>query len=89
MQVEGQYIRYFDLANGQARSGKEEDFGALIGNVRDAAEALIAYVDGDVLGLIDPGSGVTRECPVGPWRTASPGQHIRVLKDQDTMIPVG
>ncbi|MEI6294059.1 MAG: 60S ribosomal export protein NMD3 [Methanomicrobiales archaeon] len=89
MQVEGQYIRYFDLANGQARSAKEEDFGLLIGNVRDAAEALIAYVDGDVLGLIDPGSGITRECPVGPWRTAEPGQHIRVLKDQDTMIPVG
>jgi nonsense-mediated mRNA decay protein 3 len=89
MQVEGQYIRYYDLANGQTRSAKEEDFGALIGNVRDAADALIAYVDGDVLGLIDPVSGVTRECPVGPWRTAGPGQHIRVLKDQDTMIPVG
>ena len=89
MQVEGQYIRYFDLANGQARSAKEEDFSALIGNVRDAAEALIAYVDGDVLGLIDPESGVTRECPVGPWRNAEPGQHIRVLKDQETMILVG
>ena len=89
MQIEGQYIRYFDLANGQARTGKEEDFGALIGNVRDAADALIAYIDGDVLGLIDPVSGVTRECPVGPWRNASPGQHIRVLKDQDMMIPVG
>ena len=89
MQIEGQYIRYFDLANGQARTAKEDDFGALIGNVRDAADALIAFVDGDVLGLIDPVSGVTRECPVGPWRTACPGQHIRVLKDQDTMIPVG
>ncbi len=89
MQIEGQYIRYLDLANGQARSAKEEDFGLLIGNVRDAADALIAYVDGDVLGIIDPGSGVTRECAVGPWRTAAPGQHIRVLKDQDTMILVG
>jgi nonsense-mediated mRNA decay protein 3 len=89
MQVEGQYIRFFDLSNGQARSAKEEDFGLLIGNVRDAAEALIAYVDGDVLGLIDPGSGVTRECPVGPWRNTLPGQHIRVLKDQEMMIPVG
>jgi nonsense-mediated mRNA decay protein 3 len=89
MQVEGQFVRYFDLLNGQSRSVKEEDFGALIGNVRDAAEALIAYVDGDILGIIDPCSGITRECPVGPWRSAVPGQHIRVLKDQDTMIPVG
>jgi hypothetical protein len=89
MQIEGQYIRYFDLKNGQARTAKEDDFGALIGNVRDATDALIAYVDGDVLGIIDPVSGVTHECPVGPWRTACPGQHIRVLKDQDTMIPVG
>lgn len=89
MQVEGQYIRYFDLKTGQSRSAKEEDFGGLIGNVRDAPDALIAYVDGDVFGIIDPETGVTRECPVGPWRNAYPGQHIRVLKDQENLVPVG
>ena len=89
LQIEGQYIRYLNLANGQSRTAKEDEFGMLIGNVRDAIDALIAYVDGDILGLIDPGSGVTRECPAGPWRDAEAGQYIRVLKDQDTMILVG
>ena len=80
MQIEGQYIRYLDLANGQARSAKEDDFNILIGNVRDAADALIAYVDGDILGIIDPGSGVTRECAVGPWRTACSGPAYQGVK---------
>jgi len=89
MQVEGQGIRYVNLKNGAIRSSKEDEVDRLIGNTRDARDALIAYVDGDILGLIDPDSGENLECPMGPWKTATAGQYIRVLKDRGHIVVVG
>jgi 60S ribosomal export protein NMD3 len=89
LQVEGHTVRYADLSTGTDRSVKEEEITGFVGNVREAYEALVAYVDGDILGLVDPATGIAGECPAGPWRHILPGQHIRVLRDRETIIPVG
>jgi nonsense-mediated mRNA decay protein 3 len=88
IQVDGHSIKYGDLTNGSVRSAREDEVDDVIGNVRDAADALIAYVDGDIIGLVDSGTGSACECPRGPWRTVSPGEHIRVIRDRNTLIPV-
>ena len=88
IQADGRLIKYGDLTNGSVRNAREDEVDEIVGNVRDAADALIAYVDGDIIGLVDPGTGSSFECPRGPWRTASPGEHIRVIRDRNTLIPV-
>ncbi|HVP93872.1 MAG TPA: 60S ribosomal export protein NMD3 [Methanoregulaceae archaeon] len=88
IQVDGHSIKYGDLTNGSVRNVREDEVDEVIGNVKDATDALIAYVDGDIIGLVDPASGSSCECSRGPWRTRGPGDHIRVIKDRNTLIPV-
>lgn len=79
-------IRIFDLADGTVRNIREEDISGLIGNVRDAEEAMIAYADGDTLGILDPGTGVTTECVAGSRIHAIAGETIRFLRDRDELV---
>jgi nonsense-mediated mRNA decay protein 3 len=89
IQVESHSIRYLDLASGAVRSVRETDAGRLIGNAADAETTLVAYRDRDIIGLLEPGTGITRECAAGSRPDISPGQTIRVLRDKDTLILVG
>jgi nonsense-mediated mRNA decay protein 3 len=63
----------------------------IIGNVRDAVPALIAYTDGGVAGVLDPETFVTREVQVPGWVKAQAGSHIRVLVDRiaDRLVIAG
>ena len=88
IQVDGHSIKYGDLTNGSVRTIREDEADEFVGNVRDAADALVAYVDGDIIGLVDSGTGSACECLRGPWRSVGPGEHIRVIRDRDTLIPV-
>jgi nonsense-mediated mRNA decay protein 3 len=81
-----QQVRIFDLADGSVRSVKEDSVERLIGNVKDAEEAIVAYADGDVLGVLDPGTGITTECVIGPRVRALAGEKIRVLKDRNHLV---
>jgi nonsense-mediated mRNA decay protein 3 len=81
-----QQVRIFDLADGSVRSVKEDSVERLIGNVKDAEEAIVAYADGDVLGVLDPDTGITTECVIGPRVRALAGEKIRVLKDRNHLV---
>jgi nonsense-mediated mRNA decay protein 3 len=85
-QVDSRHVRVFDLAEGRSRSIKEEDIVGIIGNVRNAEPALVAYVSGGMLGLLDPVTGATREVPKKPWYAMNPGENVQVLRDGDTFV---
>ena len=58
----------------------------MIGNVRNAEPALIAYVSAGMMGLLDPATGATREVPKKPWQIVNEGENVQVLRDGDTFI---
>jgi nonsense-mediated mRNA decay protein 3 len=84
-------ITLYDLQTGEIRVTRPEEGWRKVGNVHEAMNALVAYVEQDMLGLIDPRNGVTREVRVVRWLDAVPGTTIRVLPDdeRDTLIMVG
>jgi nonsense-mediated mRNA decay protein 3 len=85
-QADSRHIRAFDLSEGRSRSVKEEDILRLVGNARNAEQALIAYVSHGMLGLLDPASGATIEVPERRWQAAHPGENVQVLRDGDTFV---
>jgi nonsense-mediated mRNA decay protein 3 len=84
-------MKVFDLIDGSSRMIREDCSRRPIGNVRDAESALVAYIDGDVAGILDPSTYMTRECRIHPWLRLTEGSHIRLLRDtdQDKLILVG
>jgi nonsense-mediated mRNA decay protein 3 len=63
----------------------------IIGNVRDAVPALIAYIDGGMAGILHPETFATREVRMPGWVKAGAGSQVRVLPDRlaDRIIVVG
>lgn len=63
----------------------------VIGNVRDAVPALIAYTEAGVAGILDPETLATREVRMPGWVKAEAGSQIRVLPDRpaDRIVVVG
>lgn len=90
-EMEHHAMKIFDLKDGTIRIQKEDCSGRLIGNVREAEEALVAYIDAGIAGVLDPVSFRTRECTVYPWLGLTEGSHIRVLHDRenDKLVLVG
>ena len=64
--------------SGQVRSdrSRKTDIRRLVGNVRDAEEVVIAFIDGDTVGLLEPVTGITRECCGALCRGAIPGEQM-------------
>ncbi len=85
-QVDTRHLRVFDLTEGRSRSVKEEEIVGRIGNARNAEPALVAYVSGGMMGLLDPATGVTREVPKRPWHAVQAGETAQVLRDGDAFI---
>ncbi len=48
--------------------------------------ALVAYIAGGMMGLLDPNTGVTKEVQKKPWHVANVGENVQVLRDGDTLI---
>jgi nonsense-mediated mRNA decay protein 3 len=76
-------MKVFDLREGSTRVIREDCSRRPIGNVREAESALVAYIDGDVAGILDPENYETRECTAYPWLRLSEGATIRLLRDRD------
>lgn len=89
VQPEGKTIRYRDLATGALRSVSAGADLRLVGNAREAVTCTAAYRDGDVIGLIEPGTGRTEEVIDPPWRAISEGDPVRVIRDGDRVVVVG
>ena len=86
-----QRLQVFDLQAGVGRTIPEDEVERLIGNVREAASALVVFTQPDVVGLMDPKTYQTRELNAVPWTFPVEGQTIRVLRDeeQDRLVIVG
>ena len=87
--VEGHHVRAVDLMTGRTRTVRETEEKRLIGHGSEGIEALVAYIDDGMLGLLDPLSGKTVEVARPEWLTVEAGGHVRVLRDRDRFVVLG
>jgi nonsense-mediated mRNA decay protein 3 len=85
-QVDSRHVRVFDLSEGRSRSIREDEILRKIGNARNAQAALVAYISGGMMGILDPDTGVTKEYKKKPWQTIVAGENVQVLRDGDTLV---
>jgi nonsense-mediated mRNA decay protein 3 len=85
-QVDSRRVRVFDLSEGRSRTIKEEEIVRKVGNARNAEPALVAYVTGGMMGILDPKTGITREYPKKPWQAIAAGENVHVLRDGDELV---
>ncbi|HEX3000952.1 MAG TPA: NMD3-related protein [Methanoregula sp.] len=86
--VEAHYVRVTDLRDGTAKSIRDDDVGRIIGNARNAEQALVAFVDRAILGIIDPVTSKTIEVAKPKWMEIRAGDHVSVLRDNENLIIV-
>ncbi|HZD44303.1 MAG TPA: 60S ribosomal export protein NMD3 [Methanomicrobiales archaeon] len=82
-EVENQYLRVFDLQGGSMKTLPDDRSGRLVGNVRDAEPALVAYKESGTLGIMDPATYTTREIKPLSWLSPEAGSTVRVLRDRE------
>lgn len=86
VQVEPRHLRVFDLSDGAIKAVREDEVERLVGNAREGQDAMVAYSDGDMIGLIDPVSAKTRECRAPPGHTVQAGGNVRIIYDGDEPV---
>ena len=84
--VEGRQLRCLDHSSGQVKSVPERQVERRAGHKGDAAAWMVAFRDGDLLGVLDPLTGVTKEVKIPQGREISPGTTVRMLKDGDRLV---
>lgn len=77
----GREVKVFDLAGGGTRSVAPAPDWRLVGNVREAIDAVVAYTDRGVIGLLDPVTWSSVEHRALPWISPREGGMLRVLRD--------
>ncbi len=87
--VEGHHVRAVELLTGRTRTIRDTEEKRLVGHGSEAIEALVAYIDDGMLGLLDPLSGQTVEAPRPEWLTVEAGAQVRVLRDRDRLVVLG
>ena len=87
--VEGHHLRAVDLLSGRTRTVRESEEKRLIGHRSGAVDALVAYIDHGMLGLLEPDSGRTLEVPRPEWLNVEGGDQVRVLRDGDRLLVLG
>lgn len=87
--VEGHHLRAVDLQTGRTRTVRENEEKRLIGHSSEAIDALVAYIDGDVIGLLDPETGQTLVVSRPGWLNVGAGDQVRALRDGDRLVVLG
>jgi nonsense-mediated mRNA decay protein 3 len=87
--VEGDHLRAVNLDTGRTRTIRADEPTRLIGHVSDAVEALVAYIDNGMLGVLDPTTNRTVELRRPDWLTVEAGGEVRVLRDRDRLVLIG
>ncbi|MDD1660549.1 MAG: 60S ribosomal export protein NMD3 [Methanomicrobiales archaeon] len=77
----GREVKAFDLAGGGTKSVAPVPDWRLVGNVREAMDAVVAYTDRGVIGLLDPVTWSSVENRALPWISPREGGMLRVLRD--------
>ncbi|MEN6342024.1 MAG: 60S ribosomal export protein NMD3 [Methanospirillum sp.] len=86
---ESDHVRAVDLATGRTRTVREDEPKRLLGHGSDATEALVAYLDDGMLGLIDPVTSAAVEVQRPSWLNVEAGSYVRVLRDRDRLVVLG
>jgi len=89
VRVESNHLKVLDLTEGIPRAVREEDVKRLVGNLRDAESALVAFADASNMGILDPETCQTKELRKLKWLDVKAGQHVLVLRDGDHLVVVG
>jgi len=89
VRVESNHLKVLDLTEGIPRAIREEDVERLVGNLRDAESALVAFADAGIMGILDPETCQTKEFRKLKWLDVKAGQHVLVLRDGDHLVVVG
>ena len=87
--VEGKRVRLLDLEKGQVRSVHEQNIERRAGHRGDAKTWMVAFTDGDLVGIIDPSTGITREIRAPRGRVTAAGENVRVLADGEELVLLG
>jgi 60S ribosomal export protein NMD3 len=84
-------LKVFRLGTGSMTVFPPDSPYRLLGNVRDAVPALVAYTEAGVAGVLDPETLATREVRMPGWVKTAAGSEVRVLPDRvaDRLIVVG
>ncbi|MCX6682832.1 MAG: 60S ribosomal export protein NMD3 [Methanoregula sp.] len=86
IQVEPRHVRVLDLSDGAIRAVKEGEIEKIVGNARNAEDAMVAFFSGTTIGVIDPATWATRECMAGSGLDVRAGHHVRILRDGDQLV---
>jgi nonsense-mediated mRNA decay protein 3 len=86
LRVESHHLQAIDLKEGTAKSVREDDVEKIIGNSRNAEQGLVVYAEGKNMGVLDPISSRTQECPQLKWLEVRAGDQLRLLRDGDQMV---
>jgi nonsense-mediated mRNA decay protein 3 len=89
VRVESNHLKVLDLTEGTPRTVREEDVERLLGNLRNAESALVAFADARIMGILDPVTCQTKEFRKLKWLDVKAGQHVLVLRDGEQLIVVG
>jgi len=89
VRVESNHLKVLDLTEGIQRSIREDDVERLVGNLRKAESALVAFADDNIMGILDPETCQTKEFRKMKWLDVKAGQHVLVLRDGDQLVVVG
>jgi nonsense-mediated mRNA decay protein 3 len=89
VRVESNHLKVLDLTEGIPRAVREEEVKRLVGNLRDAESALVAFADASTMGILDPETCQTKELRKLKWLDVKAGQHVLVLRDGDHLVVVG
>ena len=87
--VETSHLKVLDLADGMPRTVREQDIDRVIGNLRNAESALVAFADDITMGILDPETCQTKEYGTLKWLDVKAGQHVLILRDGDQLVVVG
>jgi nonsense-mediated mRNA decay protein 3 len=68
---------------------REEEIDRIVGNLRDAVPALVAFADGQIMGILDPETCQTKELRKVTWLDAKAGNYVLVLRDNNNLVVVG
>ncbi len=86
--VESRFVRALDLADGVQKSVRDTDVERIIGNARFPETALVAFADGNTIGVMDPRTQKTKEYRSPQWMEVHAGDQVSVLHDGDELVIV-
>ena len=86
IQIEPRHLRVLDLSDGSIRTVRGGEIEKIVGNARNAEDAMVAFSSGTTIGVIDPATWATRECTAGSGLDIRAGHHVRILRDGEQLV---